>query len=366
MNWFSNILLSLLLFLTFVPLASAIDSTQDQNCSVIQENYDAISEGMLEQSFVPTQNRLHVVALYWFVAANASVGSVVTISIIDGIEELESETFTINEQMLGQKIWPSVDFWDGNWNSYDIPLTVGHTYKIRLTIQGSGVFWYKEGGGNCNTQGTALINTVEQNYDYGFTTYGYDYVAPTTTTTTTTVSPVPTTKAAATVIATTTTTTTSPKTTISEDIKAPIEPKAEYDSELELVNLSWKASETADIEGYIILRSEDNKTFTELATVKKELLVYVDKDIVQGKTYYYQLKAYKGTVSSIVSDTVSAIVTKSVNNESLEIVNDEPQNKTFFTLKNILLMVGGIITLVAIGIGVMIYLKKKNILKNRI
>jgi len=70
--------------------------------------------------------------------------------------------------------------------------------------------------------------------------------------------------------------------------------------------LVWKASATADIDGYKIFRSESySKDYLKIANTKKDQLEYFDEDFVAGKTYYYLVRAYKSDQQSVSSNIAS-------------------------------------------------------------
>ena len=182
-------ILVFMLLVLLAPPANAFTppSDTDQSCSVAAkgENYDSIGgTGMLEQSFIPTQNRLEIVTLQLYAIPDAPVvNNDIIVSIVDGDEPLISKSYPVLVNMRGQMTYVSVNFFEVN-NTH-VKLTKGHRYKIRLTINGYGVSWFKEGGGNCYANGTALTNTIiQEDYDYGFSTYGHtaeDPPAPTVT-----------------------------------------------------------------------------------------------------------------------------------------------------------------------------------------
>ncbi len=234
--------------------------------------------------------------------------------------------------------------------SYNLNATVnpGQEYGVVLfVVEGTAKWKYIENNGSCDPTGNSRVNLLNgETTDMTYMVQGYNYVAPIVSTTA---------APAATSV---------PKTTVSVNIKAPTEPKAVYDVTAKTANVSWKASATADIEGYIVSRSEDNKTFADLGTVKKDVLTYQDKNIVQEKTYYYQIKAYKGAKSSVASATTSVSIPKP-GEEAATTNTDEPakievKSVSFWNLENSLLMSGGIlVVLLAITLGVLIYLRKK-------
>jgi hypothetical protein len=184
-----NFLLALcLIFSVFVNASNvgAIENTQDQSCSTnlpyTLESSDSVFEnGSLGQTFVPTQNRLNTLVLNLLINA-ADDESVLTVSITDFNEEtiLASKSINITASLDGDQML-YIDFYDYNWQQYDVPLTPGDTYKIKLTSTtgGGNVRWSFRADPNCVAGGLSIVGGVMNlDKDFGFTTMGYTYVAP--------------------------------------------------------------------------------------------------------------------------------------------------------------------------------------------
>ncbi|MBN1782632.1 T9SS type A sorting domain-containing protein [bacterium] len=75
------------------------------------------------------------------------------------------------------------------------------------------------------------------------------------------------------------------------------------------ITVTWK--DNSDVEdGYVIERRPgEDLSFTVIDTVKGSATEYIDHDAVQGQTYIYRVKAYKGTAESEYSNEVSVTVT---------------------------------------------------------
>ncbi|MFA6082017.1 MAG: immunoglobulin domain-containing protein [Patescibacteria group bacterium] len=71
--------------------------------------------------------------------------------------------------------------------------------------------------------------------------------------------------------------------------------------------LKWKASTSSSINGYMVYRSTTNNTkdFVNVAKTEKTVLQYIDTKADVGTTFYYFVRAYKGTSESKSSNTVS-------------------------------------------------------------
>lgn len=76
------------------------------------------------------------------------------------------------------------------------------------------------------------------------------------------------------------------------------------------VDLSWKASATSEIDGYKIFRSETKgKNYNKVGQVAKTQTAFSDKTVLAGKTYYYIVRAYKGSDQSDSSNEASVEIT---------------------------------------------------------
>jgi len=75
------------------------------------------------------------------------------------------------------------------------------------------------------------------------------------------------------------------------------------------ITLTWKDNSQAE-DGYVIERKLSADTsFTVIDTLKGSGNKYVDKNVEQNQTYFYRIKAYKGSAESAYSSVVSIIVT---------------------------------------------------------
>ena len=75
------------------------------------------------------------------------------------------------------------------------------------------------------------------------------------------------------------------------------------------ITLTWKDNSQVE-DGYVIERKLSADTsFTVIDTLKGSGDKYVDKNVEQNQTYFYRIKAYKGSAESAYSSVVSIIVT---------------------------------------------------------
>ena len=93
------------------------------------------------------------------------------------------------------------------------------------------------------------------------------------------------------------------------------------------VTLTWKDNSTIN-DGYIIERRQSPDTsFSILDSLKGSGNEYVDKNIEEGKSYYYRIKAYKDTLESAYSDVASLLV--DVNERKLELPKEYSLSQNF-------------------------------------
>lgn len=166
---------------------------------------------------------------------------------------------------------------------------------------------------------------LDQGADLGFITYSRVADAPVVTpptstpTVTTAATPIPTgvTAGSGAAPAATTTSIKSPTELVVADAPA---------DQGGALKLDWKASTTADIDGYKVFRStEEKKNFKEIAkTTDKAILTYTDNTAAIGTKYYYMVRAYKTTKESVSTNTA--------NGTSVD--NTPPTAPKNFTFKN--------------------------------
>jgi hypothetical protein len=136
---------------------------------------------------------------------------------------------------------------------------------------------------------------------------------------------------------------------IDPNIKAPV--NLRYNLKDNAVNLAWDASETAEIGGYNIYRSKDNKDFNFIAATDKDTLIFKDAMIEKNQTYYYFVRTRKGEAESDVSNIVK--VEQKENQASAE--------SKLPLWQQILYIIGTLLILA--GLGYLIYrtIKRKKI-----
>jgi len=254
------------------------------------------------------------------------------------------------------------------WNAFDftnVPVTPGNTYSINVTGDCSSKWKYGEG--NPYPDGEMVWQSFGQpTRDFNFMTFGKDEVTdPEEPTATPAVDGGDGADATATATVASgdaddsTSGTTGGENIgketlgeVSNTISKAGNLVAKYLSKNGSVSLTWKASTTADIDGYKIFRSEKEKTgFVKVGEVKKDKTVYVDKHPIPGKLMYYQVRAYRKTLQSASSNTAKIKVPE-VNKALTASVDTAQVEKTFmakywpYLLLLLLMLAVGIILIV--------------------
>lgn len=333
--------------------AKATDSTQDQYCaSGPDSSYETLgNNGVAEQSFHPTQNRLSYVNLK-IGGLNLTGNSPLKVSILTNADDTLIDSATTMPTVST----PEIRQW-----VFATPLTLdtSNVYKIRLEkVSGPAfVYWlYGQGDQSCDgdSRTYGFLGGTRQNWDFNFGTFGFTYTAPanentnssnsntnSVTNSNTNSVTIPAGQSAGTGAA--------PSTTTSASIKAASGLTALYSTNA--ANLAWTASTTADIDGYKIFRSEAEKTgFTEIGKTVKATIQYVDtKDLTAGKTYYYFVRAYKTTAQSASTSTVSLLIpevtatTNTNTNKTITPINASTSDDTDYELIQIYWISGWLI-----------------------
>jgi hypothetical protein len=180
---FAGSVASLFLVLLLAPAAGAI--SEDQHC-VAADVIELISPATtpMEQSFVPTQNRLEMVNILvdgpgfnydqtvWIRILNQS-GSVIS-----------GGAYQFTPEFSGGAGMRTAEFGSGG-----LVLTPGNTYTIQVDVDEGGsnssLLWYRSNDDSCYSNGTATVEWAQPGYDFNFATLGHTYVAPTPTPTAT-------------------------------------------------------------------------------------------------------------------------------------------------------------------------------------
>ncbi|OIN89529.1 hypothetical protein AUJ40_01725 [Candidatus Berkelbacteria bacterium CG1_02_42_45] len=289
------------------PKRARADSTKDQSCANVDEMYYMTigNNPPEQQSFVPTQNRLTDVVLK---LGGYNFNGDATVRILSEDTPIASKTITFS---TSTPIYRTFTF------ATPVTLTPSSTYKIWIddSATASPLYWYTNTDPNCCPSGSAFWGGSAQIPDFDFATWGYSVSEPENP-------PADGQDNQGTTGTTGTTGTGETLGTATSAIAKPLELTAAYSETDRGVKLAWKASATADIDGYKIFRSENaSKGYTKIKETAKDKLDYLDQDIAAGKTYYYQLRAYKSDQQSYSSNTASAKIPD-------DIVPAKPKNLT--------------------------------------
>lgn len=329
MKKLSHFLLILLALPLLLSSVSAEASTDDQYCDdaaiASAGDYWIINYHELSQTFTPTMNRLTSVLL---AIAGGS----------DGVVPIKMDIYQVGGGLVLSKTVSTTSALI-SWVEYTFPavsIDVTKQYRIDVSTTSNTAYWVISSAG-CYSGGNVIVDTFAQaDQDFGFVTYGYNYLAPSS-------SPSP--SVAPSVSA-------SPSVSPTPvDIVKPISLDADYDMEDEGVRLNWAASATEGIEGYNIYRSEgDTGNYINIASVEANTNIYLDEDVESGGTYYYMVKAYIGESES-PSSPVADVEIPSLEGE------DEPvlisQNKSFLETLFGQYLVLGVVLIIFIILGTM-------------
>ena len=286
------------------PKKSRAASTKDQSCANVNETFYMVigNNPPEQQSFVPTQNRLTDIVLK---LGGFNFNGDATVAILSGESEIAVKTITFATSTPTYRTFTFAT---------PVTLTPGATYKIWIdhNRSASPLYWYHNTDSNCYPNGSAFWNGSAQIPDFDFATWGCSVSEPEN----------PPSSPADQPDNQGTTGTGETLGTPTSAIVKPLELTAAYSEADRGVKLAWRASTTADIDGYKIFRSEDkNKDYTRIKETKKDKLDCIDQDITASKTYYYQVRAYKGNEQSYSSNTASATIPD-------DIAPAEPKNLT--------------------------------------
>lgn len=230
-------------------------------------NSRVINDDTLAQSFKPGTTTLTGLGLAIAMSTNTDKNITVTIR-----ESTGGTVATASATGTGELIyWVTFSF-------DNVALDATKDYQIRITTASSTARWYYSTD-SCYTRGTAMVNgTANSDKDFGFFTQGHGVpseVAPPTD-----------------------------EEVESSAIAAPTKVVAIYDDETNKIKITWKKSDTAEIDGYHIFRSTDKiKGFSRISQTDINTLEYFDTVFEPEKTYYYYVVGYKDLSDGLKSNT---------------------------------------------------------------
>lgn len=353
------ILLTVLLFIASPQITQAvIYSSLDQTCSIAYDNDSKVdlTSGGGSQFFTPTQNRLTKVV----VKINGDgEGSLMSTIILDtdyvGFSDTVAEPDGLNKIVT--------------FRFDSLALTPGTQYRLAIlaTYGNDFVEWqYKD---VCYEGGDALVSSGFQDYDFIFATYGYTEETPPVETTEdstleessasepeTTLESTENTPTSASTDNGSSNSSNSSESTVNDqqtsqntpsNIKinkqgqvqeiSTIEPPNDLVGEYRVsqINLKWQASKTADIDGYLIFRSEkETGDFQKISQVAGNQLNFLDTDLARPKQYFYYVKAFKDKEESSQTNTVEiqTFLINKLSNSSTKVAFPSQNQLTFIYL----------------------------------
>jgi phosphotransferase system IIB component len=326
------------LVIIFPQHVFAADS-YDQRCIAGSRYVTRINQPeshVLSQTFKPSKNRLTKISIYLYGTGTGNFH----------IDLYRGNTY-IASTPSGPE--PNGEYYVSQSFSEAVAVTPGdNSYKIIPRVGGDNpdLYWYEEM--NCYNGGIAYEGANYLNndpiWDFGFVTFGHDAASP---------------SASAGVSPTASSGQESSQTPgasgslasmgiVDPNIKAPT--NLRYNLKDNAVNLVWDASETAEIDGYNIYRSKDNKDFEFITGTDQNTVTFKDTMIDKNQTYYYFVRTRKGEAESDVSNIVK--VEQKENQASAE--------SKLPLWQQILYIIGALLILA--GLGYLIYriIKKKN------
>lgn len=335
------IVLICLLFALVINLPQQViaSDSYDQRCiagSPAMISINQSESNVLSQTFKPSKNRLTKISIY---VRGTGTGNF-HIDLYRGntyVASTPSEPEPNGEYYVSQSFTEAVAVTPGDNSHKIIP---------RLSGDNSDLYWHFDQ--NCYSGGIAYKGDWYLNdnpiWDFGFVTFGHDATSP---------------SESAGVSPTSSSGSGSSQTpsasgglasmgVIDPNIKAPT--NLRYNLKDNAVNLAWDTSETADINGYNIYRSKDNKDFEFIAGTDKDTLTFKDTMIDKNQTYYYFVRTRKGEAESDTSNIVK--VEQKENQASAE--------SKLPLWQQILYIIGALLILA--GLGYLIYriIKRKN------
>lgn len=348
----------------------------DQQCST-----EGATSGMLGYSrntrttpdyqlFVPTKNTLDAISI-------RVVGPTTALR-MEVIDTLNPPYRTIASMMMnfeGYEQWLTFDF-------QDVPMPRS-AYVIALSNVNSGMTYYWKYRTDCYAQGHAAMNgQYEGDKDFGFVVYAYDSTSgggssnpgggsnPGGSNSPSGGNGLPPASSGSSTspIGTTPGTQKPPAKVTSASIQPPTNLVA-TDTEFDYggaIDLAWKASPTADIDGYkVFRRAEGDWEYIEILRLPKGFTSFTDPWAEKNKTYYYMLRAYKGSQESANSNVASATSKDDLSQLKKDIIEDHKKNSTGGVLGGspLLIIIPIVIVLMIIGLFILglfvLFYKKK-------
>lgn len=292
--------------------AKALTTVTDQACTYNNDEtaYTPIrNNDSFGQTFtVSTIAKLTTVKLYLSAFPGDFDGSVqVTITRISDSHVFPGPSLNFGSNHM---LYPWEDWYSFQFGALAPDVTPGQKYRINIINTSANwqqVFAIDNNLGylNCNTSGAATESGVEKDYDFLFQVIGYlpESTGGNNNTGSNSITPTGSSSVS-----------TRPASTTSATIKAPTNLAVIYEADKKDAKLTWGKSATANITGYRVFRSEQKTTgFSKIGEIKNNIFEYADaNNLIAEKTYYYFVRAYKGSLESASSNTAELAIPKPI------------------------------------------------------
>ncbi|HLC38844.1 MAG TPA: fibronectin type III domain-containing protein [Patescibacteria group bacterium] len=316
-------LLSILTFLTSILIpqtrVQALASL-DQVCSNGVAGNPDVSFLSHEpaQIFVPTKHTLDAISVYLKTEIGGT--SRVRAQVLNATTSPGQIITDKTQEVTSTASWVIFDF-------PDVSMPTG-MYAIILSdmdLNGHTVWYHGESA--CYARGYAAINNIpDLNFDFGFAVYASDPANPqnpapnTNSNSSNSTNPQYNSQAG---------TGAAPASQTSSTILPPSKLNAK-DVEFDYggsILLTWFPSKSQNIDGYKLFRSQNsNGPFSEIARTPAMVGGFIDKNATTSITYYYIVRAYKGSLESANSNLASL----ASSNDLEAIINDYKQSQGLF------------------------------------
>jgi len=363
------------LFSFLVPASSYALAPVDQVCStgVAGSNlYSFIgSNHQAYQAFVPTKNTLDAVAVR--VKSEIGASSTIKMEIIDFLTPPYPTLASMTKTIGNTEEWVTFDFPD-----VSMPRS-GYVVLLKNVNQNEHAIW-RQNHGNCDPVGySGDGETADMSRDFGYAVYAYDSGGngsnpgsnqpPSNGNPPSGSSPGgnPPSSGPSSPIGTTPGSGQPPAQITSKSIAPPTNLTA-GDRGLDYggaIDLEWKASQTSDIDGYkLFRRAEGDNEYVEIIKLPKTFTKFTDPWAIKDKTYYYTLRAFKGSDESVDSNVAFAASKDDLSGVIKDIQDDFKKNNKGGILgeAGLFLVIPIVIILLIIGLfilGLWVLLHKK-------
>ncbi len=297
LTWFSVIILALVFNFTATPPIYGAEEV-DQYCTPGDAWVTVSGHSDISQTFTPSQNRLSRVGVW----VEGDGDGTVYLRIL-------KNNVTIGSGSRSEPSEYSLIYFDFD----DLTLEPGNSnYRIKLTTGpgNTSLRWHRSSSSGCCASGHALLDGTIKDYDWGFATYGWTYTSDEEEDSSDSSQP---SSDSNNQTNDQTSSTVGTSEAPSENVNYNISPPNELtitdvpEDQGNQLKLTWKKSDTSNIDGYKVFRSEEKESgFRNIGYSKQNITSYLDRTVVPEKDYYYFIRAYQNNEESASSETVKA------------------------------------------------------------